>query len=380
MSKFYRKKYVIDVTQEKARSNVIHIAHNIPIDGTVNIVQSKSSRSRVSIALNAARGCKINVEINEADRCSLEINLNGGQQNEVDVVMNNVRNSKLVITFSNPTETTTKVHMDSPKQSTVEIRQDHGFNSSVVAGITNALGSKFTINQLNPKASSLDVCIQEGSNDNVINIDQVRPIQSTLTRSSTGCKVNENGGSTPNIDSDSKPPIDDPNINPIDTNEQATSQSPPTLITLEPVKTTSTTTVPSTVSADPDTGSNDNDGSQSAVYFNDPDTQPAEDEQNLSPLVDIGEDEDYYYYYDFNNDENLNVEDFPDYEDYQDGIGTRNKERGKCIRVLKKEAKGKEWVRKIGPLWRSLAQQIGVRRCKTANRIAERNDAIRFGV
>ena len=38
--------------------------------------------------------------------------------------------------------------MDSPKQSTVEIRQDHGFNSSVVAGITNALGSKFTINQV----------------------------------------------------------------------------------------------------------------------------------------------------------------------------------------------------------------------------------------
>ena len=30
----------------------------------------------------------------------------------------------------------------------------------------------------------------------------------------------------------------------------------------------------------------------SAVYFNDPDTQPAEDEQNLSPLVDIGDDDD----------------------------------------------------------------------------------------
>ena len=38
--------------------------------------------------------------------------------------------------------------MKSPKQSTLEIRQDHGFNSSVVAGINNALGSKFTINQV----------------------------------------------------------------------------------------------------------------------------------------------------------------------------------------------------------------------------------------
>ena len=96
--KILPKKYVIDVTQEKARSNTIHVAHNIPIDGTFNIVQSKSSRSRVSIALNAARGCKVRVEINEADDCSLEINLNGGQRNEVDVVMNNARNSKLVLT------------------------------------------------------------------------------------------------------------------------------------------------------------------------------------------------------------------------------------------------------------------------------------------
>ena len=96
--KILPKNYVIDVTQEKARSNTIHIAHNIPIDGTFNIVQSKSSRSRVSIALNAARGCKVRIEINEADDSSLEINLNGGQRNEVDVVMNNARNSKLVIT------------------------------------------------------------------------------------------------------------------------------------------------------------------------------------------------------------------------------------------------------------------------------------------
>ena len=107
------------------------------------------------------------------------------------------------------------------------------------------------------------MCIQEGSNDNVINIDQVRPIQSKLKRSSTGCKVNENSSSTPNTDSDIKPPIEDTDNNPIDTNEQATSQSPPTLITSDPVKTTSTSTVPSTVSADFEPGSNDNDGSQS---------------------------------------------------------------------------------------------------------------------
>ena len=72
------------------------------------------------------------------------------------------------------------------------------------------------------------------------------------------------------------------------------------------------------------------------------------------------------------------MEDFPDYEDYQ--IGTRHKNKGKCIRVQKTKAKGKDWERKIGPLWRSLAQQIGVRRCKTTKNAQDSSDAIRFGV
>ena len=116
------------------------------------------------------------------------------------------------------------------------------------------------------------------------------------------------------------------------------------------------------------------------VFFED--SESADDTENSELLVDVGEDEDYYYYYDFNNDDTLNVEDFPDYEDYLNGVGTRNKIRGKCIRVLKNETKGKDWKRKIGPLWRSLAQQIGVRRCRTNDKIQELNvvnDAIRFG-
>ena len=95
--KILPKKYVIDVTQDKAQSNSLHITHNIPIDGTYNILQTKPSRSRVSIALNAARGCKVKVEIDEANDCSLEINLNGAQKSDVDIVMNRAKNSKLVL-------------------------------------------------------------------------------------------------------------------------------------------------------------------------------------------------------------------------------------------------------------------------------------------
>ena len=117
------------------------------------------------------------------------------------------------------------------------------------------------------------------------------------------------------------------------------------------------------------------------VFFDDSATEPIQDSDNSGSVttVDAGEDEDYYYYYDFNNDDDFSVSDFPDYEDYQLG-NRRHKDRGKCIKVVKKDAKNKEWVRKIGPLWRSLAQQIGVRRCKTTRTAQEKSDAIRFGI
>ena len=95
--KILPKKHIIDVTQDKALLNVIHIGHNIPIDGTINIVQTRTSRSRVSIALNAARGCKVKVEINEANDCNLEINLNRPLNSSVDVIMNKAKNSILTL-------------------------------------------------------------------------------------------------------------------------------------------------------------------------------------------------------------------------------------------------------------------------------------------
>ena len=96
--KILPKKYVIDVTQNKALSNLIYIAHQIPIDGKISIAQTKPSRSRVSLALNSARRCKIKVELNEANDCSLQINLNGARQTDVEVFMNKAKNSKLLLT------------------------------------------------------------------------------------------------------------------------------------------------------------------------------------------------------------------------------------------------------------------------------------------
>merc|ERR1712038_519208 len=386
--KILPKKYVIDVTQNKALSNLIYIAHQIPIDGKISIAQTKPKRSRVSLALNSARRCRIKVELNEANDCSLQINLNGARETDVEVFMNKAKNSKLLLTFTNPSKVSAKVTMDSPTGSTVEIRHDHGFNSSIVAKVTNAKNSKFTIRQLKPKASPLDVCIQEEIKNNAIDVNQIQPIQSELVQKSSSCSSNDENGLTPNAVPDNQASTEVPNITtklPSEENdinsEVSSTPVPDNLTTARPQSVTTEAGIEITTSRnETEFESTDYNGSQSAVFFED--SESADDTENLDLIVDVGEDEDYYYYYDFNNDDTLNVEDFPDYEDYLNGVGTRNKIRGKCIRVLKNETKGKDWKRKIGPLWRSLAQQIGVRRCRTNDKIQELNvvnDAIRFG-
>merc|ERR1712165_45112 len=386
--KILPKKYVIDVTQNKALSNLIYIAHQIPIDGKISIKQTKPKRSRVSLALNSARRCKIKVELNEANDCSLQINLNGARQTDVEVFMNKAKNSKLLITFTNPSKVSARVIMDSPTGNTVEIRHDHGFNSSIVAKVTNANNSKFTIRQLKPKASPLDVCIQEKIKNNAIDVNQIQPIQSELIQKSSSCSSNDGNGLTPNAVPDNQVSTEVPNITtklPSEENdivsEVSSTPVPDNVTTVRPQPVTTEGGIDITTSRnETDFESTDDNGSQSVVFFED--SESTDNTENSDLLVDVGEDEDYYYYYDFNNDDTLNVEDFPDYEDYQNGVGTRHKMRGKCIRVLKNKTKGRDWERKIGPLWRSLAQQIGVRRCRTNDKIQELNvvnDAIRFG-
>merc|ERR1712179_508878 len=293
---------------------------------------------------------------------------------------NKAKNSKLILTFSSSEKTAVKLYMDSPRGTSVDIRQDYGFDSPIVARITNALDSKISINQINPKASPLNVCIQEGNNKNVININQIQPVESQLKRDSTSCSRNTNTDSVSNTKPDI-PTSNEPSNN--ESTDEATTQTPSVSSSKPSISTLKTSTPDgndiTTLNTDYESGSGDDYHSETAVFFdNSDDSQSTENEQNSNLLVDIGEDEDYYYYYDFNNDDTLNVEDFPDYEDYQ--IGTRHKNKGKCIRVQKTKAKGKDWERKIGPLWRSLAQQIGVRRCKTTKNAQDSSDAIRFGV
>ena len=67
-----------------------------------------------------------------------------------------------------------------------------------------------------PKKSPLDVCIEEGNNGNVVNINQNQPIQSELTRTSSSCILSENTNaipvSNPDPQSSSIAPPTTPNI------------------------------------------------------------------------------------------------------------------------------------------------------------------------
>merc|ERR1712223_45993 len=266
--KILPKKYVIDVTQNKALSNLIYIAHQIPIDGKISIAQTKPRRSRVSLALNSARRCKIKVELNEANDCSLQINLNGARETDVEVFMNKAKNSKLLLTFTNPSKVSARVTMDSPTGSTVEIRHDHGFNSSIVAKVTNANNSKFTIRQLKPKASPLDVCIQEEIKNNAIDVNQIQPIQSELVQKSSSCSSNDGNGLTPNAvpDITSKLPGEENNI----TSEVSSTPVPDNLTTARPQPVTTEAIVEITTSRnETDFESTDDNGSQSVVFFED---------------------------------------------------------------------------------------------------------------
>merc|ERR1712165_447588 len=126
--------------------------------------------------------------------------------------MNKAKNSKLLITFTNPSKVSARVIMDSPTGSTVEIRHDHGFNSSIVAKVTNANNSKFTIRQLKPKASPLDLCIHEEIKNNAIDVNQIQPIQSEFIQKSSSCSSNDGNGLTPNAVPDNQASTEAPNI------------------------------------------------------------------------------------------------------------------------------------------------------------------------
>ena len=93
-----------------------------------------------------------------------------------------------------------------------------------------------------------------------MNINQIQPIRSELKRGSTSCQSDQNSSSKPNSNPGSKPSENGPNNNPIDPDDhQATSELPSSPTTSEPERSTQ----PTTLSDNPEIGSNDNDGSQS---------------------------------------------------------------------------------------------------------------------
>ena len=122
--------------------------------------------------------------------------------------------------------------------------------------------------QVNPKTSPLDVCIQEGNKNNVVNINQIQPIQSEIKRSSSSCQANGNTGFTTSSETpDLQPSTDDTNSNPIKPNVEVTTPNTPLptsqTTASEPEVSTLEITESSNISTESEPGSSDSDDSHS---------------------------------------------------------------------------------------------------------------------
>ena len=125
--------------------------------------------------------------------------------------------------------------------------------------------------QLKPKASPLDVCIQEEIKNNAIDVNQIQPIQSELIQKSSSCSTIDGNNLTPNIVPDNQASTEVPNIttelpseeNDI-TSEVSSTLVPDNLTTTRPQPVTTEAGIEITTSRnETDVESTDDNGSQS---------------------------------------------------------------------------------------------------------------------
>ena len=125
--------------------------------------------------------------------------------------------------------------------------------------------------QLKPKASPLDVCIQEEIKNNAIDVNQIQPIQSEFIQKSSSCSSNDGNDLTPNAVPDNQASTEVPNIttklpseeNDI-TSEVSSTPVPDNLTTARPQPVTTEANVEITTSRnETDVESTDGSGSQS---------------------------------------------------------------------------------------------------------------------
>ena len=85
---------VVDINQADPQSNAIHVAHNIPKDSDITVVQTNPFNTTVHISMNVGTGSKVLIlpRINQ-----LKISL---QPIQVKVMMTNSRNLQLHVSFN----------------------------------------------------------------------------------------------------------------------------------------------------------------------------------------------------------------------------------------------------------------------------------------
>ena len=125
--------------------------------------------------------------------------------------------------------------------------------------------------QLKPKISPLNTCIEEEVKNNVVDINQIQPVQSELIQKSSSCLSNDANNLAPNAlpetPTTTKLPNDSTSLpnEEIDIIPETTSTPVPEVFTPEDPNTDTTegTSTSTTLSNEPESGSNDEDDSHS---------------------------------------------------------------------------------------------------------------------
>ena len=125
--------------------------------------------------------------------------------------------------------------------------------------------------QLKPKISPLNTCIEEEVKNNVVDINQIQPVQSELIQQSSSCSSSDANNLTPNVlpeaPTTAKATTISTNLPNEETNDAPEIISTPVSETITPedptTDTTEGTSTSTTLSNESESGSNDEDDSHS---------------------------------------------------------------------------------------------------------------------
>jgi len=163
---------VVDVNQADPQSNAIHVAHNIPKDSDIKIVQTNPFNTTVHVSLNVGTGTKVKVMMTNARNVQLHVSFNGMGNSECDVELDTIFNSSVHLSFQNPKNTPVTLNMKNAELTHVHASQNVPQRSPMEVTIDGAKTCQIQIAQSVPKSSPLTWKLVGDPEENQIEVRQ----------------------------------------------------------------------------------------------------------------------------------------------------------------------------------------------------------------